>query len=722
MPLLSRKKVPFKTQLSDDDCGASCLAMILAYYGYNISVSQVNKTLEQLGAPSKLATLATGAAHYHLDVQIKSASIAALKNEHVPCIIHWNFNHFVVLEQIKGNVFFIVDPAAGQRKVSYEEFNTSYTGATLSITPNSAFKPQSHAEHNEFASFLKQQVVNRSNLLLFVSLLALSVLLQIAALVFPALTLYFVDTVIPFQLDNITDYVLIGILLFALNVGLLNYLRGVIIVKFQAVMDRSLVSGFLSRLLNLPLSFYNNKSSGDIQSRLNSHTVIRSFFSTYTLTSIIDFFTVFTYTAFVMYISIEVGLLTLAIAATLLISQFFYNNSLREKSHAELKTQASYQSYLIEILTGINLIKGTASESSVIKNWDERLVSYINAIQNRGLLDAKAVSVTRTIEIMSPALIFSFSIAQYFAGNLTLGSVIAVNSICMMALAPISSLLNHVRIFQMVKAHLSRISELWLYPEESFGNTPLPDDLSQLTLEFSDVGFLDKRSGKLILKELNFTLRFGQRVALVGPSGAGKSTLLSLIMGLHRPSHGQILLNGRDLYDYDLKQYRQKIGYVPQHSFVFNTSIRDNIVFGRNDICLDKVVSICQQLGFASDIEALPMQYETYVGQNGKRLSGGQIQRLTIARALASDPEIVVLDEATSSLDSVNETHVTGVILAFGKTQFVVSHRISTIRDSDEIIVINNGQVEASGTHETLQKTNLFYLECCRKQLQDVLA
>jgi ABC-type bacteriocin/lantibiotic exporter with double-glycine peptidase domain len=720
---LFTRKVPFKSQLSNDDCAASCLSMILAYHKNQVSVSSCAKRMEQYGPPVQLTTLARTSASYNLSVKIKSTSIDELSEQKLPCIVHWNFNHFVVLEKITNDAFFIVDPAVGQRKVNMSEFNLSYTGAMLELQPNSDFDTGHVEENSAFRRFLYQSLVTKANVKLFLSLLALSGLLQAAALTYPALTLYFVDTVIPFKIDSLGMPIMIILGFLAIHVGFLNYIRAIIIVKFQAIMDKTLVSGFLDKLLKLPLEFHTNRSAGDIQSRLNSHTAIRSFFSTYTLTSLIDFITVITYSLFLFFISTEIALLTLTLATVILLTQLVYNNSLKEKSHAELKTQATYQSYLIEILSGIELIKGSASEKTVKVNWDKKLQTYINSIRNKGLLDAKAVSMTRTLEIMSPAIIFSYSIVQYFIGNISLGTIIAANSICIMALAPISSLLNHIRMFQLVKAHMNRISELWLHEDEVYGDLPLPTNLHGARLSFKDVSFKYKRSGQTILDNLNVEFTLGTKVSITGPSGAGKSTMLSLIMGLSRPTSGDILLNGESLYKYDLSQYRQKIGFVAQSNFVFNASIKDNITFGHGDIELEQVKQITEKLGLHQEIEKLPMKYESLAGQNGGKLSGGQRQRLGIARALVNNPEIVVLDEATSSLDSINETKVANLVLSYGNTQFVVSHRISTICNSDLIIVLNNeGHMEASGTHDSLTRSNNFYRQCSNNQSQPVSA
>lgn len=721
LSLFGKKQVPFKTQLSDDDCAASCLSMVLAYYDYEVSVSSCVKKMESFGAPMQIATIAKAGDNYKLDMKIINADIDELNEKILPCILHWNFNHFVILEKVTDDAFFIVDPAVGQRKISVQEFDVSYTGVMLELQPRANFDSGYVEKNAAFRQFLYKKLVNKSNLTLFLSLLGLSGLLQVAALTYPALSLYFVDTAIPFNVKDLTLPIMLALIFFAIHVGFLNYIRAIIIVKFQAVMDKALVSGFLDKLLRLPLDFHINRSAGDIQSRLNSHTAIRSFFSTYTLTSLIDFITVVTYSVFLFFISVEIALLTIILAAIILFTQLFYNKALKEKSHAELKTQSSYQSYLIEVLSGIELIKGSSSEKEVIYAWDKKLKTYISSIQNKGLLDAKAVSMTRTLEVMSPTIIFSYSIMLYFAGNISLGAVIAVNSICILALAPISSLLNHVRIFQMVKAHMNRISELWLHEEEKFGDLLLPDNLHGANLSFVEVSFKYKKSNQPILKNINMELTLGKKIAIVGPSGSGKSTMLSLIMGLIRPSSGDILLNGKSLYKYDLSQYRKKIGFVSQASFIFNASIRENIAFGHGVVSLEQIKKVTKKLGLHAEIENFPMKYETLVGENGGKLSGGQRQRLAVARALVGSPQIVVLDEATSSLDSINEFRVSDVILSYGNTQFIVSHRISTICNSDLIFVLNDGMLEASGSDEELKLINPFYKQCSDSQSQAVV-
>lgn len=716
---ITKKKVPFKQQMADSDCGASCLAMLLSYHGFNSSVTQVKKDCEKFGPPQSTKSIIAAGREKGLDCKLLSADFDSISSISLPCILHWNFNHFVVLESINSTHFTIVDPAFGRRRVSFEEFDLSFTGIVVSALPNEAFKKNKKVTNDQFKNYLKNSLNKWSIYKALILVISVSLLLQGASLIQPLITLYLVDVVIPTQLVNAMDLLFWFIIALGLNTAIFNYLRSNLIVYLQNELDEALNTGFLNKLLNLPASFFVERSSGDLQNRLNSNNEIRNAVSSFGVTATLDLFVVIGYTVVLAYVSIEFAVLTLALGLTQIIVYLICSSALKEKFTSLIKSQASYHSYLIEILNGIQTLKAAGAEKVVINRWKRKLNNYLISTKEKGLFESNMNAVISSIRVITPALLLWFSAGLYFKESLSLGQLLAVNSISIMIISPLSSLLTTMRQYVVLKANVERISELWLHDEEKEGKSITDDFGSGGSLKIENVYFRYKSSSSPCLKDINLEIPFGSKVGIVGPSGSGKSTLVSLILGFYEPTKGKITYNEIDYSNLDLNKLRKTIGFVPQKTFLFNTTIKSNICLSKPDASLNEIVDKAKIANIHDEIEEFPMGYNSIVGESGVSISGGQRQRIAIARALMAEPKIVILDEATSSLDSLNETSVSNNIMNVDCTQIIISHRLSTIKECDIIYVISDGKIVSKGSHSELLQTNQYYQNCYRQQSQN---
>lgn len=719
---MRRRRVRFKQQMADADCGAACLAMILSYYGRETSVDSARKDCELHGPPQSSRSIVLAARAQGLNADLFSADLPALAAVAAPCILFWNFSHFVVYVRAVPHGFEIVDPWLGRRIVPGDEFNTSYTGIGIQFSKGAAFIERSHDRNTNFRRYLLQALGTRPVWRSAAFVLACSAALQLISLALPLTALYLVDQIIPAGLREAMWPLLAIIVLLAANIGLTTYLRGRVIAHLQMAVDKSLLDGFMLRLLRLPVGFFFERSVGDLQSRLNATTVVRDWMSSYSLSSVLDIFTVITFVAVIAFVSPAFALLTACLGALQFAIYPLLSNDMLEKASAEMRTQASYQSYLIEVLNGVATIKGAAAEAEAKRVWDVKLHNYLVCAKNRSHLDAAVSSYTATIVAITPVLLFWFSVIEHFHGRLTLGAVVSLNALSNMALAPLSSLVRMLRYGHVLRTHLERLGDVWRQDVEESGTEKAPTECRSLSIVFGNVSFRYKSARADALCNLNVEIPLSKKIGIVGPSGSGKTTFLSLLLGFYRPSQGSIRLGTRDIWDYDMATWRRQLGYVLQNTFVFNSSIRNNIAMANPGASLEEVQWAARCAGLDRDVEMLPMGYNTIVGESGVSLSGGQRQRLSIARAIIKKPSILIFDEATSSLDSLTEDLVASNIANLDCAQILVSHRLSTVRHCDVILVFEKGSIVATGTHDELMASSAFYRSCVGPQAQQYSA
>lgn len=697
-----RKKVPYIQQMKDSDCGPASLAMILNYYGYKVSVTECAKSCESYGVGITTRNIINAAKEYNLDAKLYSLELHHLGQMKYPMIIHWEFNHFVVLERISGDNAIIVDPAFGRRVVSFEEFDKCFTGIAITLTPNNSFVKRKRKGNLKFRQAIKEVFLTSSMAAGMSKIVVTVLLLQALTLSSPLLLQYIIDHIVEMKLVTVIEALNYGVISFAILTFCITYLRACLVIKIQTDVDKNLVEQFIDRLAFLPVSFFLQRASGDIQSRLNSNTVIRDALSSHTISTFLDGLFTIGYAVLLYFISPTFCLLVTLLGIFQIVVYGVMSNPIKDKIASEVKVQASYQSYLVELIRGITTIKSTASEEKVLLKFKSLFRKYLIVARNRSYAESLVNSISISLRVASPIIILLYSTTLYFDGELSLGTLLAINAIANLFLQPLVSLASIIRHLQLARVHAERIGEIWLHEtekEQTFSITEFSDFES---LEVRDLYFSYFKNGEPTLKNISFRVTKGSKIAIVGSTGSGKTTLLSILLGFLKPTQGEVRLNNENLQDYDLSVFRKGFGVVPQSAFLFNASIKDNITICNPELSFPDIENAAKLACLDEEISNFPMTYETIVGEGGDMLSGGQKQRLSIARAIANKPSLLFLDEATSNLDSATEKRVSKNIENLDNTQIIVSHRMSTIKNCDQILVLDKGELISAGSHDEL--------------------
>jgi ATP-binding cassette, subfamily B, bacterial len=618
----------------------------------------------------------------------------------LPAIVHWNFEHFVVIERWTPRQVEIVDPANGRCRLTSAEFEAAFTGIVLTFEPGTQFKPRAAKVPLRWHDYLSQYL--RQNPGLWAQILATSLLLQGLGLALPILTKLLVDQVLPLHITSVMPILAIGIGMLLLTQGVTGYLRAALLIYLQARLDARMMLGFFEHLLTLPFRFFEQRTTGDLLMRLSSNTIIRETLTSQTLSMILDGVFVLGYLLVLLLQAPLFGSLVLLLGLLQLGVVWGTTRRVHDLTQRDLWAQADSQSYLVEALNGIQTLKACGAEDRAFDYWSNLFFKQLNVSLQRDHLAAIVDTAMLSLRTFSPLVLLWVGTQFVLSGRMSLGTMLALNAIAAAFLMPLSSLVSNAQRLQWVGAHLERLSDVWAAePEQESQAGQMAPPLSG-QIELKQVSFRYDPQAPLVLHQISLSIQPGQKIALVGRSGSGKSTLAKLLLGLYLPTAGEICYDGVSLSTLNRRSLRSQFGVVLQEPFLFSGSIRHNIAVNNPNLPLDQVQKAAQLAVLHDEIMQLPMGYETRVAESGTGLSGGQRQRLAIARALAHRPAILLLDEATSHLDGVTESEVDQNLSQLTCTRIVIAHRLSTVRNADLILVVEQGAIVEQGTHDQL--------------------
>ncbi|WP_419890836.1 peptidase domain-containing ABC transporter [Paenibacillus xylanexedens] len=701
-----QRKVPVKLQMNQYDCGPSCLHMLLAYHGYEADFTDLKERFAMLGNGrdgSSMLKMKEVAQTYHLKGIAKKAPVETLNNDFLPVICFWEDSHFVVLERIKtGGQFIIVDPALGRLVISTHEFTEKYSGIFLLVYPDDGFVPLSEKKISKVAYF---KDLIRSNKKYFGWTILLALGLQLVSVAFPFLMQVSIDAATSGEGYSLFPVLITSIVLLTLFQIGFSYMKDMCIVRLQELLDSQLTTNFVSHMLRLPYQYFEIRSRGDLMLRINSNTTIREILSQKMISTLINLFLIVVTFTYIIIQSRLIAFTLLGVGMVQILVFVYTRSRFKKLTQTQIVAQSLAGSFMTEVLEGISTIKSLGIEERTGEKWRALFMRQLATVKEKAIFQTRVNTVTNTLSFMTPMLILLVGLYQIMQGNMTLGMLVSFQSLAALFLGPLNSLALMLNEFVMADALLDRIYDV-IQAEESNKfkkKTPTLRDVKlngDITID--QVSFRYTDYGEDVLKNINITIKAGQRVALVGKSGSGKSTLAKLLVGLYTPTQGNIYFDGVVVEELEQQDIRSQISIVLQDNFVFNNTVHDNIRLHAADSTLEDVMIAAKLADIHADIEKMPMKYNTLISEAGSNLSGGQKQRVALARALVSRPKVLLLDEATSALDTVTEATIAHNLNMLKCTQIIIAHRLSTIRSADTIYVLDQGELVDAGTHDEL--------------------
>ncbi|TJZ50058.1 peptidase domain-containing ABC transporter [Sphingobacterium olei] len=721
---------PVDRQLDMMDCGPACLKTISKFYGKFYSLQYLR---DKCGL-SREGVSFLDLSHAAESIGLRSISIKATIQDlyekvPLPCVVHWANSHFIVVYKATAKKIYVSDPAKGLLSYSHQEFVKNWCkpqyehkkGVLLALEPQADFKLMHEDEKRNrkktIDSLIGYFTPYRKN---FANLFVVMFIVTLLQALLPFISKAVIDVGIQRQDIDFINIVLIANIAIILSITLSNAVRDWILVHVTSRINIALISDYLMKLMKLPITFFETKMTGDILQRANDHERIRSFIMNNSLNTI---FSVLTFVVFgiILWIYNTFIFYTFLAGSTLYILWVLAFLKLRRKldwNYFELISKN--QSYWVETIEGMQDIKVNNYEKAKRWKWENIQAKLykvnlrsltINNIQNLG---------AQCIDNIKNLLITFFCAKAVIAGDITFGVMISTQFIIGMLSGPVQQFVSFITSAQFAHLSFLRLNEIHQQQEEdeNTGNNSLA--LTQdKSLMLKNVFFQYTANSPVVLNGLHLSIPEGKITAIVGDSGSGKSTLLKLLLRLYKPSHGEILIGNMNLNNISLKQWRDKVGVVMQDGKIFNDTILNNIVLDDEKIDYALLRQAVETANIAKEIEQLPLGYQTMMGERGRGLSGGQKQRVLIARALYKNPDFLFFDEATNSLDTINEQKIiTSLENVFkDKTVVVVAHRLSTIRKADQIVVMRKGSVVETGSHETLMKRRGLYYQLVESQV-----
>ena len=705
-------KVPVVMQMEALECGAASLTMILAYYGKWIPLEQVRADCGVSRDGSNAKNVLKAARSYGLTAKGYRYEPDELKRcGKFPCIIHWNFNHFVVLDGFKGNKAVLNDPAKGMYSVPMETFDNSFTGICLMFEPSETFEPG--GKPKSMLAFAKEKMKGAGVAVAFT--IITTVITSLIGIINPAFSRIFIDRLLTGQNpDWFMPFIWALTALSAVQI-IISFIEAIFEARISAKIDAVGSTTFMWKVLRMPMEFFSQRMAGDIQQRKGSNASVASTLVHTFAPLVIEACMMVFYLVVMIRYSL---LLTLVGIASILINMFMSRIISKKRvniTRVSMRDSGKLAGATVAGIEMIETIKASGAENGFFEKWagyqasvNTQKVKFAKLNQYLGMIPSLVSTLTNTAVLI-------IGVYLTMEGSFTVGMVMAFQGFLGSFMAPAQQLISAGQTLQEMRAEMERIEDVMKYPTDVLceqaadeGEDAEYDKLSG-NVEMRNVTFGYSRLGEPLIRDFNLTLRPGSRVAFVGTSGCGKSTLSKLISGLYQPWSGEILFDGKPMTKIDRSVFTGSLAVVDQDIILFEDTIANNIKMWDSSIEDFEMIMAARDAQLHEDIMQRDGGYNYKLTEGGKDFSGGQRQRIEIARVLAQDPTIIILDEATSALDAKTEYEVVKSIKDRGITCIVVAHRLSTIRDCDEIIVMDHGNVVERGTHEELYALGGFY-------------
>ncbi|MBQ0037204.1 MAG: NHLP family bacteriocin export ABC transporter peptidase/permease/ATPase subunit [Clostridiales bacterium] len=702
-------KVPVIMQLEALECGAASLCMILAYYNKWIPLEQVREDCGVSRDGSNARNVLKAARFYGLDAKGYRYEPETLKeNGTFPCIIHWNFNHFVVLDGFKGGKAYLNDPAKGSYHVSMETFDESFTGICLQFEPTGAFVPS--GKPKSMLSFAAKRLKGTGTAIAFTVLTGMIAALM--GFVQPAFSRVFLDHLLTGKDLAWTTPFLLFLGGFNIIQIVMSALQAVYSLRINGKMAAVGNAAYMWKVLKMPMKFFSQRMAGDIQGRQDSNaSIANTLIGTFAPLLLNTVMMAFYFVVMLRYsvILTVIGLASLAINAV--VSQYISKKRINV-TRVSMRDSAKLGAATVAGIEMIETIKASGAENGYFKKWSGYQAS-VNTQQVKFLkLNQYLGMIPQFVSTLANNAVLFLGVWLTMQGKFTVGMIMAFQGFLASFMSPAMTLVSAGQTLQEMRTQMERVDDVMEYPDDVvFDETGSAEALNKLSgnVEIKNLVFGYSPLAEPLIKDFNMTLKPGRSVAIVGASGCGKSTMSKLISGLYQPWSGEILFDGKPMKQIPKSVFRGSVAVVDQDIILFEDTIANNIKMWDDSIEDFEMILAAHDAQIHEDIMERPKGYQHRLIEGGKDFSGGQRQRLEIARALAQDPTIVILDEATSALDAKTEYALVKAVRDRGITCIVIAHRLSTIRSCDEIIVMEHGEIKDRGTHKELMESSEIY-------------
>jgi ATP-binding cassette subfamily B protein RaxB len=683
------KRLPVILQTEAAECGLASIAMVAAYYGYKTDLTSLRQEHEISLKGANLEELMQIADKLKLSTRALRLDLEHLPQLKTPCILHWDMNHFVVLKKVTKKSIEIHDPGLGERKYTMEEFSKHFTGVALELSPTEEFKSEDSRVNLKLSDFWSKVTGLKSTL---GKVFVLSLLLQAFAIASPYYMQLVVDEVILSYDQNLLAILAIG---FGLLMGIemvTGAVRSVLLLHFGNLMSIQLGANLFHHLVRLPLQYFEKRHIGDVVSRFGSLQQVKELLTKGVIEAVIDGVMAIATLIMIFLYSPKLSVIVLIAIAIYAVFRIAMYRPLRQMSEEVIVNQAKEQSNFMETVRGIQTIKLFGREVQRQSVWHNKYADSLNSGIRVGHLNIGYEALNKIIFGLENVLVIYFAAMLVMEGDLTVGMLFAFMAYKRQFVEKMASLIEKVIEFKMLSLHFNRLADISLTDKEQDIQGKMSGKKISGDIELKGINYRYNKKEAPIFKHLNLSIKAGESVAIIGPSGCGKTTLAKLMLGLFEPDEGKIEVDGVDIRQLGLGQYRTQIAAVMQDDQLLSGSIADNISFFDPELDMQQVEWAAKIAAIDKDILQMTMGYNTLVGDMGAALSGGQIQRLLLARALYRKPKILFMDEATSNLDTKLEFSVNEAVKNLDVTRIIIAHRPETIASADRVIELRYGE------------------------------
>ncbi|MDS3918866.1 peptidase domain-containing ABC transporter [Staphylococcus hominis] len=697
-----RNKVPFIQQMEHSECALANIAMLLNYFGHHITLNELREAYPSSKEGYSLKNVYDILLNFGVKSKVYQLDTNDISMLNFPLICLWEDGHFIILENVKKNYYYIIDPAKGKFKLSKEKFERKFKNVVLSSEKSKTFIYKSKNKENVLRTYLKENTFG------LIILLILTIVMQLFIALVPILNKNIIDFLTKKSNLNYQIFIYSTILLF-MGIILISLIHTIYLSTIQYTIDKKVSKDFINHLISLPFSFFDNRSTGDLMFRANSIMHIREILSKNFISMIVDLFTILTFSVILMKFSPVISIFLFSMS--LLMGGIIYASSkyLRQLVDNNIRQQVSVEGASNEIVRQNLDIKLLGIEENWSKKWNKLNLKQLKTNKKLNIFAGILESFTSSIKLIVPIFVLLLGFKLYLNNSITIGELVASSTIATTFVTPIVSLSNNYTSFLMLRGYIDRIEDVFLTKKESDKVSGKKKYISfNKSITINNLYYKYSPFDDYVLKNINMLIPKNKTIAIVGKSGSGKSTLAKIILGLLSPDSGSVKIDDENIKNFSINKYRKTFGSVLQNSSLFQDTIKENLTLGEN-ISERRLIDIAKLTAIDSLIFAQPLGFNTIISENGNNFSGGQKQRFLLARALINYPKILVFDEATSNLDNQTESLITEYVNNLNVTKIIIAHRLSTIVDADIIYVIDNGEIKETGTHNDLIKRQGIY-------------